>query len=34
MLQYSKEYITNADNIYQILQDAKPEWEKEKNYIK
>lgn len=30
MLQYNKEYITKAENIYQILEDAKPEWEKRK----
>ena len=30
MLQYNKEYITNAKNIHQILEDAKPEWNKRK----
>lgn len=30
MLQYNKDYIIKADNIYQILQDAKPEWDKRK----
>ena len=30
MLQYNKEYIIKAENIHQILEDAKPEWEKRK----
>lgn len=30
MLQYNKEYIINAKNIHQILEDAKPEWNKRK----
>lgn len=34
MLQYNKEYITKAENIYQILQDAKPEWDKRKKLYK
>lgn len=34
MLQYNKEYITNADNVYQILQDAKSEWDKRKELYK
>ena len=34
MLQYNKEYIVKADNIHQILQDAKPEWDKRKKLYK
>lgn len=34
MLQYSKEFITNADNIHKILEDAKPEWDKRKKLYK
>lgn len=30
MLQYNKEYIIKEENIFKILQDAKPEWEKRK----
>lgn len=30
MLQYNKEYIINPDNIHNILEDAKPEWDKRK----
>lgn len=34
MLQYNKEYIINAKNIHQILEDAKPEWNKRKKLYK
>ena len=30
MLQYNKDYIIKAENIHQILEDAKPEWNKRK----
>ena len=30
MLQFNKEYIINPDNIHNILEDAKPEWDKRK----
>lgn len=34
MLQYNKEYIIKAENIHQILEDAKPEWNKRKKLYK
>ena len=34
MLQYNKDFITKAENIYKILEDAKPEWNKRKNLYK
>lgn len=34
MLQYSKEYIINAKNINNILEDAKPEWRKRNKLYK